>query len=81
MDDSSTTRECAGLNSMMHLWMLLLIGVIVVVILGAILQRLGRMVGGCVCAVFVVVSFTLGAYMLFTGTSFCNIPVLGRRMC
>ena len=66
---------------MIHLWILLLIGVVVVVIVGAVLQRLGRMVGGCVCAVFVVVSFTLGAYMLFTGTAFCNIPVLGRRMC
>ena len=54
MDDSSAARECTRFNSMTHLWMLLLMGVIVVVIVGAVLQRLGRMVGGCFWMVFVV---------------------------
>ena len=66
---------------MIGLWVLLLIGVVVVVILGAILQRIGRMVGGCVCTVLVIMGITLGAYMLFTGTTFCDVPALGRAMC
>jgi hypothetical protein len=66
---------------MMHLWMLLLIGVILVVILGAVLQRLGRMVGGCFCLVFVVASVIVGTYMLFTGTAFCDVPIVGKSVC
>ena len=81
MDDSSATRQCARVNSMMQLWLLLLIGVVVVVILGTILQRLGRMVGGCFWMVFVVASVIVGTYMLFTGTAFCDVPVVGKSVC
>jgi len=66
---------------MMQLWLLLLIGVVVVVILGTILQRLGRMVGGCFWMVFVVASVIVGTYMLFTGTAFCDVPVVGKSVC
>ena len=81
MDDSSAARECTRFNSMTHLWMLLLMGVIVVVIVGAVLQRLGRMVGGCFWMVFVVASLIVGTYMLFTGAAFCDVPVVGKSVC
>jgi len=62
---------------MMQLWLLLLIGVVVVVILGTILQRLGRMVGGCLSIGVVLLGVIVGAYMLVTGAAFCDIPVVG----
>jgi hypothetical protein len=66
---------------MISLWLFLLLGVVVVVILGAILQRLGRMIGGCLSIGIVVAVVLVGAYMLFTETTFCDVPVLGRPMC
>ena len=66
---------------MIQLWLLLIVGVVVVVILGTILQRLGRMVGGCLCIALVMVGVMIGAYMLFTGSAFCDVPVIGESVC
>jgi CHASE2 domain-containing sensor protein len=81
MDASPDTRKCARVNPMIPLWLLLIVGVVVVVILGTILQRLGRMVGGCLCIALVVIGVVIGAYMLFTGAAFCDVPLIGESVC
>lgn len=81
MDASSAASKYPGPHSMISLWLFLLLGVVVVVILGTILQRLGRMIGGCLSIGIVVVVVLVGAYMLFTGTALCDVPVFGRTIC